>query len=60
MSKKLISAICSCIILICLGICALGYILGSPTFPWWISVFIGMLLCGIIYLMGNALRKEKK
>lgn len=57
MSKKLIKAICACIMIICVGICAIGYVVGSPTVHWWLFVFVGALLCGIITILGNALRK---
>ena len=57
MSKKLINAICACIMIVCVGICAIGYVVGNPKIHWWIFVFVGALVCAMVSILGKALRK---
>ena len=63
MSKKLVGAICACVMMICGGVCTIGYVIGNSNFPWWLFVFGGGVFCAIISMIGGITwekDKEKK
>ena len=58
MSKKLVGAICACTMIICGGICAVGYAIGNSGFPWWLLVFVGGIACAVISMIGGITREQ--
>ena len=58
MSKKLTSTICGCTMMICGGICLVGYVMGNSGFPWWLLVFAGGIGCAIISMIGGITREK--
>ncbi len=60
MSKKLIGAICACTMMICGSTCAIGYVVASSIFPWWLLVFMGGVACAIISMIGEIIREKNK
>ena len=58
MNKKLVGSICGCISIITCSVCALGYIFGSSSHPWWLIVVAGGIACAIVSMIGEMTRED--
>lgn len=60
MSKKLVGAICTCIFIVCAGVCAIGYAVGNSNIPWWLFILAGGIISVILTQIGEITREKKK
>lgn len=60
MSKKVVSTICICILVICCAICSIGYAVINSSFPWWLFVFAGGIICAIASMIVDITNEKDK